>query len=363
MISPRTGRRAAVLALALALTPVAAAQVPFTRLTNIPYGDGHVRHVLDLYLPTADGSGEPQAPRPLVIWIHGGGWQSGSKDMFRNTPRPQALIDRGFMVAAINYRLSGDAIFPAQIHDCKAAVRFLRANAAAYGIDPRFIGVWGSSAGGHLVALLGTTGDVADAEGAVGPHDDALSRVQSVADHFGPTDFFNVPNWHLGPATAEAALLGFSLGDVQANVNNPAWADRVALARLAGPVTHASADDPPFIIAHGTADTTVDPLHSDLMHAALQAVGVPSTLRIVPGAGHSLPRSEDEPVYQHFLATLTPPACPADITRDGVINEQDTLALLAPNAQRDPTLDFTLDGRLDFFDVLAFLSQADAGCP
>ena len=114
---------------------------------DLAYGIHEKRNTLDLYIPT-----EGKAPRPLVIWIHGGAWQSGSKD---SGPAPAIqLLERGYAVACINYRLSQHAPFPAQINDCKAAVRFLRAKAAQYGIDPDHLGAWGGSAGGHLVALL-----------------------------------------------------------------------------------------------------------------------------------------------------------------------------------------------------------------
>ena len=295
----------------LALAPVAHAQT-YQLTPNIPYGDGNARQVLDIYRPTAPSP----ALRPVILWIHGGGWQNGDKAL--PATRTAALVARGFVVASTNYRLTGTDPSPAQIFDCKAAVRFLRANAAQYGVDPNRIGVWGSSAGGHLVAHLGTSGDVADAEGTVGPHDGVSSRVQAVVDYFGPTDFFNVPGWHLQAGTAEAALLGFTLGDLQANVNNPAWADEVALARLTGVVTHVSCDDPPFYIAHGTADNTVYPLHSQLLFDALQVAGVPATLRYVPGAGHGLPTAEEGPAIDFLVRSLAP--CAVDRTGDGRID-------------------------------------------
>ena len=129
-------------------------------LRDIEYG--HVEDkslLLDLYLPT-----NAQEPLPLVVWVHGGAWSGGDKAPCRAA----WLVDRGYAVASVNYRLSREAIFPAQVHDCKAAIRWLRANAAEHGIDGEHIGVWGSSAGGHLVALLGTSGDVADLEGESG---------------------------------------------------------------------------------------------------------------------------------------------------------------------------------------------------
>lgn len=135
---------------------------------------------LDLYLPDPAQS----TPVPLVIWVHGGGWRAGSKN---GTDAPDTLGD-DYAVASIDYRLSGIETFPAQIHDVKAAVRWLRAHAAEYSLDPERFGAWGSSAGGHLVALLGVTCGNPDLEGAVGENLDQQSCVQAVCDFYGPTD-------------------------------------------------------------------------------------------------------------------------------------------------------------------------------
>jgi acetyl esterase/lipase len=149
MKNPAVRAVAAILPLATAWR--ADAQT-FQRFADIPYGDGDPAQRLDVYVPVP----VPQRLRPVILWIHGGGWQSGDKLL--NTGRVNAMLARGFIVASTNYRLTGTAQSPAQIHDCKAAVRFLRANAAQYRIDPSRIGVWGSSAGGHLVAHLGSSG-------------------------------------------------------------------------------------------------------------------------------------------------------------------------------------------------------------
>jgi acetyl esterase/lipase len=231
--------------------------------------------LLDLYIPQ-----DSDKPLPLIVWIHGGGWRSGNKD--RCTALPMAR--RGFAVASISYRLSGEAIFPAQIEDCKAAIRWLRANAQKLNVAAGQIGVWGSSAGGHLVALLGTSGDVADLEGEIGNHLDQSSRVQAVCDFFGPTDFLQMdahmlPDTRLvhdSPESPESLLVG---GPIQ---DHP---DKVARAN---PITYISDDDPPFLIMHGDKDPLV-PLHqSQLLHEALQKAGVPSRLHVVQGAGHGL---------------------------------------------------------------------------
>ena len=151
-------------------------------LRNLEYARvGDKKLLLDLYLPE-----KPQGPLPLVIWIHGGAWLGGDK---ADCPA-RRLVQRGYAVASVNYRLSNEAIFPAQIKDCKAAVRWLRAHTAEYGLDAGHFGVWGASAGGHLVALLGTSGDTKDFD--KGENLGVSSRVQAVCDWFGPTDLLQM---------------------------------------------------------------------------------------------------------------------------------------------------------------------------
>ena len=148
-------------------------------LRDLPYVEnGHERQKLDLYLPE-----KATGPLPVVVWIHGGGWQAGNKDHCRALP----FVSKGFAAASINYRLSQHAKFPAQIDDCKAAIRWLRAHASQYQLDPNHIGVWGESAGGHLVALLGTTGGKEFSP--PGPNAKQSDKVQAVCDWYGPTDF------------------------------------------------------------------------------------------------------------------------------------------------------------------------------
>ena len=225
---------------------------------------------LDLYWPET-----VVAPAPLIIWVHGGAWRGGNK----NRPGPTLpFLDKGYAVASVGYRLSQEAIFPAQIQDCKAAVRWLRANAGRYNLNPERFGAWGSSAGGHLVALLGTAGNVSDWEN-VGEHRDVSSRVQAVCDWFGPTDFLrmdDVPGaiGHNAPNSPESQLIG---APIQEN------ADKVARAN---PITYVTPDDPPFLIMHGTVDLTVLPNQSELLHRALQAKGVTATLLLIEGQGH-----------------------------------------------------------------------------
>lgn len=235
--------------------------------------DGHARQKLDLFLPE-----KSTGPIPLVIWVHGGGWQNGSKDQC--LPLRLGFTARGYAVASLNYRLSGHAVFPAQIEDCQAAVRWLRDHANDYGLDPERFAVWGASAGGHLVALLGTAGD--SAEFAPTPPPKTSARVQAVCDFYGPTDLlkFALTPGYLGHARAdspESKLLG---GPVL---------DRPAQAKRANPITYVGPGDPPFLIIHGSADPVVPPQQSTLLHAALQAAGLPSTHRTIADAKHGGP--------------------------------------------------------------------------
>jgi acetyl esterase/lipase len=237
---------------------------------DLPYvSGGHERQKLDLYLPKA------KEKLPLIIRIHGGAWLAGSKDM----EGPQDYVSDGFVVASINYRLSQHAIFPAQIQDCKAAVRYLRANAQKYNLDPNRFGVWGPSAGGHLAALLGTTGDINEFD--VGENLSVSSRVQAVVDYFGPTDFLQMeahrlPNGmhHNMPDSPESKLIGGSIAD------HP---EKVAKAN---PITYITKDAPPFLIVHGDADPLVPHHQSEILEAALKKAGVPVTFYTVKGGGH-----------------------------------------------------------------------------
>jgi len=269
-------------------TPAATPSMPGVRLSrDIPYvPGGHELQRLDLYLPEADKSA-----RPLVIWVHGGGWNSGSKDGCT----ARWLVEYGYAVASINYRLSTHAIYPAQIEDCKSAIRFLRAHASEYGIKPDRIGAWGASAGGHLVALLGTTGDIRDFD--TGTNLDQSSKVQCVVDWFGPTDFLHwgsaIPDWLLdSPTTAVAKLLG---GRVQENQEN---------ARRASPVNFVNKDAAPFLIMQGGKDTSVPLQQSQLLDAALKKAGVESTLTVFPGDGHGGPSFNSKPATTAILQFL-----------------------------------------------------------
>ncbi len=252
------------------------------RTADIPYVEqGHERQKLDIYLPEDLKEG---TKLPLVIWIHGGAWQAGSKENCPAIP----LTEQGFAVASINYRLSQHAIFPAQIEDCKAAIRFLRKNADKYHLDPDNFGVWGSSAGGHLVALVGTSGDVKQLETSAG--DDATSsRVQAVCNWFGPTDLVAMGGSHDRPNSPESKLVG---GPIK---------EKTELAKQANPITYVTEDDPPFLHMHGDKDPVVPLSQSELLQAALEKTGVPSELVVLKGAGHGGPQFSTPEMREKIL--------------------------------------------------------------
>ncbi len=238
---------------------------------DVPYADtDNPRQRLDLFLPKNPKSDKPL---PVVAFIHGGAWLGGDKQAGQGLIAP--LVNSGeYAGVSIGYRLSPEAIWPAQIHDCKAAIRWLRANAKKYNLDPDRIGVTGTSAGGHLVAMLGTSGDVASLEGTLGPHLSVSSRVACVVDQFGPTDLLTMRGDHNNPNSPEAKLIG---GAVQENKE---------AARNASPITYVSKDDPPFMLIHGTNDPVVPFSQSEELRDALKKADVEAVLIPVEGAGH-----------------------------------------------------------------------------
>jgi acetyl esterase/lipase len=224
---------------------------------------------MDLY-PARNG-GQIQ---PVVLWIHGGGWCQGDK-----VPcLAESLTHRGYAVASINHRFTQQAPWPAQLHDCKAAVRYLRAHAAKYQLDPQRIGAWGHSAGGHLAALLGVTGCRSDLEGDVGITG-ISSRIQAACNFSGPTDLYRtiVASQSLPPEAPRSAVLGFVGGSPP---------DNRGRAEAMSPVTYVDANAAPFLTVHGDADHLVPFEQASVLHEALQAAGVETHLHRVPGGGH-----------------------------------------------------------------------------
>jgi acetyl esterase/lipase len=260
-----------------ASTIKAPAIMPAESLRDIEYtraGNKSLR--LDLYLP--EGSG----PFPVIVWVHGGGWTSGDKQLDSDSP-PLRQTARGYAVASVNYRLSQEAKFPAQIQDCKTAVRWLRAHAAEHNLDPTRIAAWGSSAGGHLAALMGTSTGASELEGD-GGNPDQSSRVQAVVDWFGPADLLRMNADSLGfPCNLIDHNSAFSPESLLIGCAVQTCAEK---AGRASPIAYASADDPPFLIMHGLEDCLVGPKQSQRLQDALRAAGVQSRLKFIEGAGH-----------------------------------------------------------------------------
>lgn len=238
---------------------------------------GDISLKLDLYKPKKPG----ESARPCIVWIHGGGWQKGDKSS--GEARLGKWIAEGeYVGASVGYRLTDKGSWPAQIHDCKAAIRYLRGNAKELGINPDRIGVWGGSAGGHLVNMLGTSGDLAELEGSLGVTE-VSSRVTCVVDFCGPSDFLRLspdsPKLNK-PGESVYKLLGGPIGE------------KMDIAKQASPANHVSKDDPPFLIVHGTVDPLVPIDQASSFHQRQLDAGMSSTFIKLEGAGHSLGGNE-----------------------------------------------------------------------
>lgn len=206
----------------------------------------------------------PARPAPAVLHLHGGAWVMYGKW----APANVALARAGFVTVSSDYRLAPGAVFPAPLHDAKAAVRWLRAHAAEWHIDPARIGAWGVSAGAHLAALLGTTAGDAELEGAEGGWVDSPSHISAVGNVCGPTDFAD-PAWTW--TDEPFPLIGAPVPE------------RPDLAAWASPVTHVTPSAAPFLHLHGTHDQDVPVSQARRLHAALSRAGVPSTLTELDG--------------------------------------------------------------------------------
>jgi acetyl esterase/lipase len=242
---------------------------------DVPYADtGNPRHRLDLYLPKNTTS----SPLPVIVFFHGGGWMQGDKS--DGAGRLMPFVRTGqYAGVSVGYRLSGESKWPAQIHDSKAAIRWIRANASKYGLDPDHIGVWGRSAGAHLALMLGVSGDAPELEGAIGAHHDVSSRVQAVANFFGVSEMLSIIGQPTDidrtlPNAPEAALIGGALRE------------NAGKAKAASPISHVSPNDPPVLTVHGSDDRTVPYDQAVRLDAALRKAAVPSFLIRVEGAGH-----------------------------------------------------------------------------
>lgn len=240
---------------------------------------------LDVLQP-AKRTGEPL---PAAIWVHGGGWLEGwyiDGDSWWCCP---PVAQAGFVTVSISYRMSDEAIFPAQIHDVKGAIRWVRAHANDLGADPDRIGLWGHSAGGHLAALAGLTGDLPALEGTVGPAGYS-SAVQAVVAGSPPTDFTGDEHALTGDAFTYVDSLFGGIGP-----------GKKELMRLASPVCHVHRDAPPMLVVHGDADELVPVSQGDALVAALREAGAPVAYDRLPGADHLLFAGERRYPREHGL--------------------------------------------------------------
>ena len=277
-------------------------------LRNVEYSKPNGKALLlDVFIPE-DAKGK----LPMIVWIHGGGWVSGNKE----NPPTLMFLRKGYAVASINYRLSPVAPFPAQIHDCKAAIRFLRAKAPEYNVDPDRIGVWGGSAGGHLVALLGVSDGVKELEGD-GGNPGVSSKVQAVCDFFGPTDFTKIKELRMSDdPSIQQKLKEFNLdndSNVLAKLLGGPIDQKQELAIQASPMTYVKKllndkkDYPPFLIMHGEKDPVVPVEQSIEFNDALKAAGLDSTLKVYKGAKHGSLGGDSMKLVEEFFAKSLKP--------------------------------------------------------
>jgi acetyl esterase/lipase len=242
---------------------------------------------LDLYMPAA-----VEDP-PLLVWVHGGGWSRGA----RKPVQTFAFVEAGYAMASVDYRLSGTAPFPAQIHDLKGAIRFLRAQAGAYGYDASRVGVVGVSAGAHLAALAGVTNDSAEHEGTTGGNLDQSSDVVAVVSYFGASNLTTI----LDQSTPFG--LNIRVPGLEALFGGPP-SERTDLARLASPVFYVDAFDPPLLLLHGDQDPQMPINQSHELHGAYKELGLDVHFEVVHGAQHGGDEFFDDertPLVEAFL--------------------------------------------------------------
>jgi acetyl esterase/lipase len=268
---------AAILSLGLGLVAHAQAPIPQAPTPQAPTPDhpdvayatvGDRALHLDLYLPESEESS------PLVIWLHGGAWRAGSK-----ANPPAQFVAAGFALASLEFRPSTEAPFPAMIHDIKAGIRYLRANAERFGYDPARIAIAGVSSGGHLAALVGVTNGHEELEGTIGDHNGTSSAVRAILSYFGASNLTTIlqQSTPAGLRIREPALESLLGGTPDAVPE---------LARLASPVLHVDANDPPLLLLHGDQDTQMPINQSHELHHAYKQLGLDVGFDVVHGAGH-----------------------------------------------------------------------------
>jgi acetyl esterase/lipase len=259
------------------------------KFLDVPYASLSQSQKLDIYLPD-----EGKGPFPVIVWIHGGAFMGGDKADLQVLP-PLEGLKRGYAVVSINYRMSGEARFPALVHDAKAAIRWIRANARIYHFDPSGIAAWGGSAGGYLALMLGTSAGVRKLEDLSMGNSNQSSAVQAVVDWYGPSDFLKMDEQlqksglrplpgmeHNGADSPESLLLGHKITEIPDQV------------RAANPITYVKPKAPPFLIQHGAKDAVVPVQQSVVMAAGLRAVLGDDmvTLELLEEAAHGDKRFE-----------------------------------------------------------------------
>ena len=261
-----------------------------TSKRNIVYAEvGNRKLLLDVYLP-------PAGKNPyLIVWIHGGAWHSGSKE----NP-PLELLSSGYAIASVDFRVSTEAVFPASIYDIKAAIRFLRGNAKKYGYRSDKIIIWGSSSGGHLAALVGTTNNDSYLEGNEGNYLKESSSIQAIIDFYGPTNFLTILNQSTPHGiNVRAPALAILLGKPVEQVED--------LAKKASPVYHVDANDPPLLIVHGEQDIQV-PINQSLeLMNVYKKNSLPVQFESIPGAGHGgdvFYKTDGKKMIENFLSKI-----------------------------------------------------------
>jgi acetyl esterase/lipase len=259
---------------------------PAETRTGVAYASVAPQQTLDLYLPAGDG----RTVFPLVVLIHGGGFFEGSAT--DDASLAELLVSKGFAAASLNYRLSGDALFPAGVQDVAAAVRYLRANSRGWGVDPHRIAAWGDSAGAYLASMIGATAGRGRFDDAALGNPGISSAVQAVVSWFAPVDFSTIDSHaeqagcdqtaqqHHAADSPESRWLGGALAAVP---------EKVAEASIVRHVAEATSL-PPYLLIHGTQDCTVPPGQSQQLHDALRARRAQVTLVMVPDAGHEDPK-------------------------------------------------------------------------
>lgn len=247
--------------------------------TDIPNGFGRSFLKMDVLKPVSE------KPTPAIIFVPGNGWRS--IDRAALIPQLAPIAKAGFLVASIDYRIIGETNFPEPLKDVKTAIRYLRANAKTFNIDPAHIGIWGNSAGGHLSAMAATTGDLKDFENDKWPGQS--SAVQAAVIFYGAMDLSNqlnnVNNRITDETYVESAFLGF-------NVRDPANLEKV---KKANPINYVSENTPAMLLVHGTADVVVSIRESEALYAALTKANRPATFIRVEGAGHSFGQISSNP--------------------------------------------------------------------